>query len=752
MPKPVDEDRARRKELLEQKKAARRAAKEGLETRAACAPATAATAPPESEPSLSAATAVTVAAGDSSCCPLLTLPLDSLHVIYSMLSAAELGRLTLTCTHLNRLLSTAHISYLISRLATGGATTTSTATTTTTIAVQLLGGGGGNSNTEAEARDLWWDCLTAGGDTGRSAVPRHSSAVDRQTYNQFIGYARFLEEAVCGYSVLSFRRGSHHRNHHTSHSGGGGSSGTTNVRLPTFVQGRWASCSPEHSLCRVGGDGLVEGPGGSGVASWGVGKRGQLGHGVQRDERHPRRLLLVQGRQLGGLRIVQVSAGGGLVRVAHSLLLTSTGRVLSFGTGQYGALGHGFSAAKQLPDYLKPSYVEALQHVCCVCVAAGELHSAAVTSDGDVYSWGDGFCGQLGHGDKRPAVSPKQVTAGNLDEECISNISCGSRHTLAVSEDGECFSWGLGHFGVLGRSFTPFEYDADAAVVALAMADGGESNNNDNGVRLGAMQNVNGEAPPRAAVVVERDADAELAAHLDLIANLSLDDSSDQCIPKVIDSLKDIKVVGASAGHRHSLLLDAHGALYSFGAGSSGCLGHGDTANQMYPCRIQAFDDDNTRIMQMSAGVDMSMAVSTTGHVFAWGKTDAGRIGLGLSKSHMTLPRRVYLSAAAKDEKTTPAAKAVDVECGYVHSLIVGLNGTIHLCGGVGVDGEDDGQQQQADDENRSSIEGQPRQVADFNIWHRKPEPKAEQVTKERWTKLDKYEVKGRSKMLSGDE
>ena len=61
-----------------------------------------------------------------------------------------------------------------------------------------------------------------------------------------------------------------------------------------------------------------------------------MGHGKREDQRSPK--LLVGG--LGyGIRIVQVAAGGGLVRVAHSLLLTSNGKVLSFGTGQYGALG-----------------------------------------------------------------------------------------------------------------------------------------------------------------------------------------------------------------------------------------------------------------------------------------------------------------------------------------------------------------------------------------------------------------------------
>ena len=251
---------------------------------------------------------------------------------------------------------------------------------------------------------------------------------------------------------------------------------------------------------------------------------------------------------------MQVSAGGGLVRVAHTLLLTSTGRVLSFGTAQYGQLGHGYSAGKQLSDELRPKYIEALNGVRCTCVSAGELHSAVVTTDGDLYSWGDGFCGQLGLGDKRPQLLPRQVTQGGLEDECVLSVSCGNRHTLVVTEEGDVFSFGLGHFGVLGRSYTPFEYDADAAIVAMGpdMAippppAGVENapNNNENNV-------VAEERPPREA---PNGISEEMMQHLDLLANLTLDDGSDQCIPKVLDSLQGIKIICASAGHRHRYVI-----------------------------------------------------------------------------------------------------------------------------------------------------------------------------------------------------
>ena len=260
--------------------------------------------------------------------------------------------------------------------------------------------------------------------------------------DEYPGYARFIEEATIGYSAMQCSR---------------------HGLFPTHLQGRFASCSPEHTLLRLGGGGhTTSGSGGSGTAAWGVGKRGQLGHGKRDDENDPKLLL---GKIGWGTRIVQVSAGGGLVRVAHSLLLTSTGRVLSFGNAQYGQLGHGYDAGKVLSDCLRPRYIDALKNEKCICVAAGELHSGAVTIHGDVYTWGEGFCGQLGLGDRRPHLLPEQVILGGLEDECVSNISCGCRHTLVTTEEGEVYSWGLGRFGVLGRSYTDFTYQNDVGMV-----------------------------------------------------------------------------------------------------------------------------------------------------------------------------------------------------------------------------------------------------------------------------------------------
>ena len=511
--------------------------------------------------------------------PLTSLPIDALARVMRYLPAREYGAVSLTCVRLRGALlggtecRVVHLSSRLARREDGGGKRSACGSMCPIGGLSLCGG-------RREAMEILDRSLAGGGGGGTGRLVAMGGSPP-SSGDEYPGYARFVEEAALGHSAMQRSR-----------------YGT----FPAHLQGRFASCSPEHSLLRLGGGGdTPSGPGGSGVSSWGVGKRGQLGRGTRDDAEMPK---LLPGGIGWGVRIVQVSAGGGLVRVAHSLLLTSTGRVLSFGQNSYGQLGHGYDPGNVLGDCLRPRYVDALKNVKCMCVSAGELHSGAVTVDGDVYTWGEGFCGQLGLGDRRPHLLPEQVTLGGLGDECVSNMSCGCRHTLVTTEEGEVFSWGLGKFGVLGRSYTDFTYQTDVGMVVPE----GEEGYAQGGAAVRPAPVL--AAPLVAAVAAEanhgegigglieslealnlvRGSLANLVMHFSLVDMLdltrklyirqTLDDPSDQCYPKVIDSLKGFRAVGVSAGHRHSLVLDERGGLFSFGSGASGALGHGDQIGQ----------------------------------------------------------------------------------------------------------------------------------------------------------------------------
>lgn len=637
-------------------------------------------------------------------CLLTMVPLDALCNLMTFLPAKSLAAMVMTCRyfHSSPVEETCFQAHLCSRL--------------NNSAVQLL------QNEEQDVKELWASIFPSNTATATDYTNNNKNNKKNkhtripQTYPT---YAQFLEESVTGCTFVRCIQQQEEW-----------------PLLPPFakVNGKIASVSPEHTLCRMGGGGGTRTSGGSGCASWGVGKRGQLGHGSRNCEASPTQILRAGIGYYNTTRVVQVSAGGGLVRVAHSLLLTQDGRVFSFGTGHYGQLGHGFQSGKQLPDETRPRIIDALAKKRIVCISAGELHSAAICEDGSLYTWGDSFCGQCGHGDKRPQLLPKKVAHTNIKHETCMTVSCGNRHTIVVTEEGDVFTFGLGHYGVLGRLYTPFDYDNTNTAATTATSSIAPPPPDASGMDGGGFFQMT----------------QEQMEHLDLLANCTLDDSSDQCIPVVVDSLSGIHIVGASAGHRHSLVLDRSGLLYSFGTYLGGALGHGNLEKQDYPMCIQFFVENQIRIAQFSAGVDISMAVSTEGDVYGWGKSKGGRIGVGNKDVDVLLPRHVPLDT-----------KAVDVECGYVHSVIVSVDGSILICGGVGINGSDDGQQQQqqqqqpieesdiAEGEVMNNNEGFPVKVPDFIVWHCLPEPKSKATTGERWKKYGKYELQGRSKALA---
>ena len=79
-------------------------------------------------------------------------------------------------------------------------------------------------------------------------------------------------------------------------------------------------------------------------------------------------------------------------------------------------------------------------------VACGFSHTACVTSDGEVYTWGLGKNGALGHGNWDQIDLPKKVE-GIKD---IVKVDCGIDYTIALDKNGKLYSWGSNRYGQLG--------------------------------------------------------------------------------------------------------------------------------------------------------------------------------------------------------------------------------------------------------------------------------------------------------------
>ena len=87
-------------------------------------------------------------------------------------------------------------------------------------------------------------------------------------------------------------------------------------------------------------------------------------------------------------------------------------------------------------------------------VSCGQAHTACVADGGSLYTWGWGEQGQLGHNDKRDRNSPGLIAPQKLGGQRMLMVDCGYAHTAAVSTNGDLWTWGINDDAQLGQDDT----------------------------------------------------------------------------------------------------------------------------------------------------------------------------------------------------------------------------------------------------------------------------------------------------------
>ncbi|XP_045176506.2 probable E3 ubiquitin-protein ligase HERC3 [Mercenaria mercenaria] len=178
--------------------------------------------------------------------------------------------------------------------------------------------------------------------------------------------------------------------------------------------------------------------------SWGCGRHGVLGHEDGSDKNTP---TIISSFKNNSVKVIHMSAG-----FAHSGVVNSDGRLYMFGKGEDGALGLGPSPPKQVNE---PRLVSTLQdvHITELSCNVGEKHghTLCVSNQGQVFAFGDGYKGKLGLGDQNSHFAPAEIPKENFNGEHINHVSAGGIHSAAVSAEGHMFTWGCGSDGRLGH-------------------------------------------------------------------------------------------------------------------------------------------------------------------------------------------------------------------------------------------------------------------------------------------------------------
>ena len=178
--------------------------------------------------------------------------------------------------------------------------------------------------------------------------------------------------------------------------------------------------------------------------SWGNNSSGQLGTGST--DYSPHSTPSKGSMPTDGTKFTQISAGN-----YHSLAMGTDGNLYSWGSNGTGALGR---ETDQTPEN-RPGVVTPPTGVRFTQFSAGSGYSLALGSDGNLYSWGNNGTGQLGIGgaDSNQHNTPSKGSMP-ADGTKFTQISAGYYHSLAMGTDGNLYSWGDNSLGQLGRALT----------------------------------------------------------------------------------------------------------------------------------------------------------------------------------------------------------------------------------------------------------------------------------------------------------
>jgi len=200
------------------------------------------------------------------------------------------------------------------------------------------------------------------------------------------------------------------------------------------------------------------------VMTWGRNEKGQLGTGDLVTRYEPTELEGFKNKKFIG-----AACGRG-----HTLFLTDKGVVYSCGDNKMNQLGIG-SKTPVSTSPVRINYTgKPIQQVAC-----GAEFSMILDVTGGLFSFGSPEFGQLGHNTEGKHLlatnkvafscqnSPKKITSyiektregqiNRIENVSIVNVACGVNHAIALDSEHRCYTWGFGGYGRLGHSDTKNE-------------------------------------------------------------------------------------------------------------------------------------------------------------------------------------------------------------------------------------------------------------------------------------------------------
>ncbi|WVZ15095.1 hypothetical protein V8G54_012661 [Vigna mungo] len=301
--------------------------------------------------------------------------------------------------------------------------------------------------------------------------------------------------------------------------------------------------------------------------------------------------------------------------VRHASLVTRQGEVFTWGEESGGRLGHGVGK-----NLVQPRLVEALTSTTIDFVACGEFHSCAVTMAGELYTWGDGThnAGLLGHGSDVSHWIPKRI-ANSLEGLQIAFVACGPWHTALITSTGQLFTFGDGTFGVLGHGNKenvsyPKEVESLSGLRTIAVACGVWHT----AAVVEVMATHSSTSVSSGKLFTWGDGDKNRLGHGDKEARLK-----PTCVPALID----YNFHKIACGHSLTAGLTTSGRVFTMGSTVYGQLGNPQSDGKL-PCLV-GDKIAGECVEEIACGAYHVAVLTSKNEVYTWGKGANGRLGHG---------------------------------------------------------------------------------------------------------------------------
>lgn len=360
----------------------------------------------------------------------------------------------------------------------------------------------------------------------------------------------------------------------------------------------------------------------------------------------------------------------------HNSVVTE---VFSWGSGANYQLGTGNAHLQKLP-----CKVDSLHGSVIKLISAAKFHSVAVTSRGEVYTWGYGRGGRLGHPDfdihsgQAAVITPRQVTSG-LGSRRVKAIAAAKHHTVLATEGGEVFTWGSNREGQLGYTSvdtqpTPRRVSSlKLKIIAVAAAN------------------------KHTAVVSESGEVFTWGCNREGQLGYGTSNSASNYTPRVVESLKGKDLVGVVAAKYHTIVLGADGEVYTWGhrlvTPKRVIVARNLKKSGSTPLKFDR--RAKLHVVSIAAGMVHSMALTEDGALFYWVSSDpdlrcqqlystCGRNVVSISAGKywtaaVTATGDVYMWDGKKSKDNPPLVtrlhgvkRATSVSVGETHLLIIG--------------------------------------------------------------------------------